>query len=459
MDILLTHAYFLAEDPVEQRIMKPYAPLGILSIASYLKQHGFEAILFDTTFRTMSEFEECITRWKPRMVGISINMMTKFSALKMIAIAKSSGAFVIAGGPEPASYCEDYLAHGVDVVVVGEGELTVAELLHRTSSSSFDLADIEGIVFRRSDGQIIRTRPRAFIADYDQLPIPDRSQIDMAPYLNAWKTRHGVSSLSLITMRGCPYTCRWCSHAVYGESYRRRSPRLVVDEIEQLLAGYAPDMLWFADDVFTISHKWLFELEKELNNRKISLKYECISRADRINNEVALSLKNTGCARLWIGSESGSQQILDAMSRGVRVEEVQSATGLLQKHGIEVGMFIMLGYPEETREDIERTIKHVKASRPEIVLTTLAYPIKGTPFYQDVETRLQIPEVRWSEMNDRMVDFSGRYSKRFYWYANRRVIQEGAWSRLLRKEPKDWFGIAASFAKAKVAHIGMMLTG
>ena len=457
MEILLTHGYFLGDDPIEQRIMKPYVPLGILSIGTYLSQKGFAVKIFDSTFQSIDAFQNYMQIHKPPVVGIYINMMTKFSALKMISIAKLFGAIVVVGGPEPASYAEEFIDHGVDIVVIGEGEITLESVLHQIRIGSSDYSEIDGIIFRE-DGNIIRTEPRAFISELDQLPIPDRSQIDVTPYLEAWQKHHGYTSLSVISMRGCPYTCSWCSHAVYGESYRRRSAHLVADEIELLQSTFHPDLFWFADDVFTINHKWLFDFEKELLQRKIKIKYECITRADRMNESVVSAMKNTGCIRLWIGSESGSQKILDSMSRGVQVEQVQSMTKLAQKNGIEVGMFIMLGYKDEISDDIERTIRHLKIARPEHVLTTIAYPIKGTAFYQEIESRLEIPQTDWSEWNDRMIDFTGRYSKKYYWYANRRIVNEAKWSRLMNNEQKDWFSIGLSFSKAKLAQIGMKLS-
>lgn len=438
--------------------MKPYTPLGILSISAYIEAQGFKTEVFDSTFRSLNEFENYVAQHLPPVVGIYINMMTKFTALKMIAIAKKHGATVIIGGPEPAFYAKEFLGHGADIIVVGEGEVTVTDLMKKIRSGKDDLRTIDGIIFQNDHGDIIHTAPRKFIDDIDSLPFPDRSKIDLHEYIHAWNKRHHNSSLSVISMRGCPFTCKWCSHAVYGESYRRLSPKLFVDEIKLLMTTYKPDAFWFADDVFTINHKWFFEFEKELKQRNLSIKYECITRADRMNEDVIQSLKATGCFRLWIGSESGSQRILDAMSRGVKVEQIQSMTRLAQRHGIEVGMFLMLGYQNETVDDIEKTIEHVKSTKPDLVLTTLAYPIKGTKFYEEIKDHIQLPKLEWSEWNDRMIDMRHRYPKRFYWFANRRVINEATVSRMVNGQKKKLRTLATSFIKAKVAQAGMYLT-
>ncbi len=450
-DILLTHGYLLSRDAVEQRVMRPYVPLGILSIATYLDARGWSTSVFDSTFREPADFERLLESSHPPVVGISVNMMTKTNALAMAAMAKNHGAFVIVGGPEPAFYAEEFLSRNVDLVVIGEGELTTEQVLSTLKGGQRDFAHVPGVVFRNRDGVLVRTDPREHLPSLDVLPIPDRRKVDLEEYLRAWKSRHGTTSLSMITMRGCPFTCTWCSHAVYGESYRRRSASLVVEELHQLQERYHPDAFWFADDVFTINHPWLTAFVEELHRRQLSIRYECITRADRMNEQVVHALRDSGCMRLWIGSESGSQRILDAMSRRVSVEQVRAMTKLAQQNGIKVGMFIMLGYAGETREDIEQTVNHLRLCRPDQVLTTIAYPIKGTAFYRQVEDRLLLPQLPFEQWNDRMIRISGRYSRRFYWFANRRVINEAAWSRLMKPPYRSFGKAAVSYMKAKAA--------
>lgn len=458
MDILLAHAYFLADDPAEQRVMKPYAPLGILSIAAYLDQQHFTSGVFDSTFRSLNEFVSLVQREHPPFVGISINMVTKFRAIEMMHIAKKAGSCVIVGGPEPVYYAEQFLQEGADIVVIGEGEATVEEILTAGTENRESWKEIHGLVFRDDAGQIVRTPARTPFSDLDQLPLPARSKIDLSPYLSAWRGRHGFSSLSLISMRGCPYTCTWCSHAVYGVSHRKRSPIRLVDEIEQIVKQYAPDALWFADDVFTINHPWLYSWAEEMERRGIHVPYECITRADRMNEQVVQTLKSTGCTRVWIGSESGSQRILDAMDRKVTVEQVQKMCRLAREHGIQVGMFIMLGYTGETRADIEETVDHVRRSRPDHLLTTLSYPIRGTTYYDTVQEEITLPEVPFSLWNDRMIAVGGRYSNRFYWFAHRRLANEASLARIRSRGGYRWRDTLVPLLKSRVAKAGMLLT-
>jgi anaerobic magnesium-protoporphyrin IX monomethyl ester cyclase len=221
----------------------------------------------------------------------------------------------------------------------------------------------------------------------------------------------------LITARGCPYSCRWCSHSTFGKTHRRRSVTAVADEVEWLIDRYHPDMFWYADDVFTIHTSWTLNYRTELKRRGVHLPFECITRADRMTGEIADALAEMGCFRVWIGSESGSQRVLDAMERGVKIEQVQTAVELAKSRGIEAGMFLMWGYGEEQLEDIEATVAHVRACQPSIFLTTVAYPLKGTGFYKEVQDRLVAPPS-WSASTDRDLQIRGRHSRRYYKFAD-----------------------------------------
>ena len=262
--------------------------------------------------------------------------------------------------------------------------------------------------------RVVSTAARVRVPDIDSLPFPDREAIDHGLYLDAWKTHHGASSINLITARGCAYKCNWCSHAVYGHSHRRRSPANVADEMQWIIDRYDPDQVWYADDVFTISHPWLASYTAELKRRGIHRPFETITRADRLQNEGAAALlRELGCYRIWIGSESGSQKILDAMQRGVKVEQVRHACRLAHAHGIEVGMFLMWGYEGEEIEDIAATVEHVKQSNPDVFFTTVSYPIKGTGYYDKVRDRVELP-IAWAEASDRDFVIAGRRGKDYY---------------------------------------------
>jgi radical SAM superfamily enzyme YgiQ (UPF0313 family) len=286
-------------------------------------------------------------------------------------------------------------------------------------------ADVAGVCYRDGAGAMAITGPARQLSDLDAQPWPDRERVDIDQYLRAWRERHGAGSVSLITARGCPYHCRWCSHSTYGKTHRRRSPKAVVDEVEWIANRYQPEQLWLADDVFTIHHGWLRDYAVEMKRRGLRIPFECITRADRMNAPVAAQLAELGCSRVWIGSESGSQRILDAMERGVSVGQVREAVGQLRAHGIQTGMFLMWGYEGEELSDIEATYEHVKTCRPDVFFTTVSYPIKGTPYYDQVAPKL-VQLAPWRGSSDREVRIRGRHSRRFYQMADQLLRSETA---------------------------------
>ena len=296
-DLLLTHGYVLAEDPKEQLIMKPYVPLGILYLAAFLERAGFAVEVFDTTFRRFADLEERLKSGPPSVVGFAANLMTRANVVRLARVAKESGWTVLFGGPEPPNWAEQYLDAGGDVVVDGEGEETLAELLPLLRAHGPDpaaLSRVNGLVFRDASGALVRTPPRAKVADLDSLPWPAREKVDVARYLETWRKAHGAGSLSLITARGCPFRCNWCSHGVYGWSHRRRSPAAVADELAHLVAAFRPEQVWYADDVFNIKPSWLVEYADELDRRGLHVPFECICRADRMTEEAAAALARRG---------------------------------------------------------------------------------------------------------------------------------------------------------------------
>jgi anaerobic magnesium-protoporphyrin IX monomethyl ester cyclase len=465
MKILLTHAYFLGEDLKEQEIMRPYPPLGILYLAAYLEERGVPATVFDSTFASQSALEGHLLDARPDVVGIYTNLMTKLNVLRLMRFIRSqsalSGTRVVLGGPEVTHHADKFLEHGADVIVVGEGEETMHALVSawshggREAGADDALGDVAGIVFRDRDGRVVRSAPRALLRSLDELPMPKRDALDLAPYLDAWRARHGMNAVSVSTMRGCPYSCRWCSRAVYGETYRRRSPRLVAEEVQAIVDRYHPDSLWFVDDVFTINHRWLEELTLEFERRGLRVPYECITRADRLDERSVKLLRRSGCFRVWIGAESGSQKVLDAMDRRVKVERVRDVIQLSKKHGIETGTFIMLGYPGETEADIDATIEHLKLADPDQFTITVAYPIKGTPYYEEVRDDI-VDQRPWEASTDRDLELRRPHSPLYYKLAVARVVHEVRSFQLARRA-----GGAPSLAAARhrvramVAHAGM----
>ncbi|MGA3348776.1 MAG: radical SAM protein [Candidatus Sulfotelmatobacter sp.] len=438
--------------------MKPYPPLGILYICSHLREKGVNAEVFDSTFSSRQKLFDLLQQGPPSVLGVYANLMTRSNVVEILNVAKDAGWRTLVGGPEPSAYVQEYLAAGADVVVIGEGELTLEELVPALRDHAFDkLHQIDGIAFRSPDGSVVRTKPRAQIGDIDAQPWPARESIDMAKYVEVWRKHHGMGSVSLITARGCPYHCRWCSHEVFGKTHRRRKPVSVADELEWLIDRYQPQMAWMADDVFTIHHGWLFQYADELKRRGLKLPFECISRADRLNLKIVETLAEMGCFRVWIGSESGSQRILDAMERGVTVEQVQSSVALCRSAGIQTGMFLMWGYEGEDLSDIEATVEHVKKTDPDIFFTTVSYPIKGTPYFSDVAERVESLKP-WQESSDREFKVRDRHSREFYRFADKLLRSEVELERLTHRPNADDAALASLRCGIAEARAGLQAT-
>ncbi len=461
VDILLTHGYYVYDDVREQAIMKPYPPLGILYLASHLKAQGFDARVFDPTFLGREALRRHIQETRPPVVGLYCTMGTRKNALEIARFCKGQGCIVVAGGPDSANYAEKYLQRGVDVVVVGEGEKTLEGLLpHLARHGATGTEPIAGIVFRTDTDRVVRTPSRGFIRDLNAQPWPDRDAIHMSKYLDVWRERHGMSAVSLITARGCPYTCAWCSHAVFGCTYRHRSALSVADEIEWIHDRYHPDMLWFADDVFTLNRQGVLALAAELERRGLRIPFEATSREDRLDEEMVQTLAKMGCFRLWLGCESGSPRVIAAMDRGVSSERTIRMAHLLQKYGIEVGMFIMLGYEGEEFQDLRQTMDMLQRARPDTYLTTVAYPIKGTPYYERVAERV-IARKEWEEGADWDNTVAGRHSRRYYQAAMRWMAGQVAWAKQRHIKPpekRDYRVLVRAVANAGIGRLGMWLT-
>jgi anaerobic magnesium-protoporphyrin IX monomethyl ester cyclase len=456
IDILLGHAYFLKYDIIEQRVMKPYPPLGILYLSAYLKRAGLSLEVFDSTFRDYADFESMVKRLKPRIVGLYANIITREHVFQLTKIAKANGVeFVIAGGPDAGEWCERYFENGIDIIGTNEGELTLEELIPSIQKNGMNnLESVRGIIFQKN-GRVQRTPPRPAITDLDSLPWPDRDVLNLDEYFKAWKSHHGESSVSLITARGCPFHCAWCSSEVFGHTHRQRSAKNVVDEMLMLKERYSPDIMWLSDDVLTINKKWTQDFIQEVRARNAQRPYECLSRVDLVDREILQGLRDTGCFRVWYGAESGSQKVLDSMRKGTTVEQVREAARITQEVGMQAGFFILLGYPDETTADIRMTIDFLKETRPDVVGTSVAFPIKGTEFYQRVENQI-IPNDNWSSRNQNKLLFNGKYPRLYYYFAARWLVKEVNIDKMWRMPKRPYMKIAIETAKMLVARAGVV---
>ncbi|HWE64883.1 MAG TPA: radical SAM protein, partial [Chloroflexota bacterium] len=370
---------------------------------------------FDSVFQTGEEaLAETMQRLDPAIVGVSALVIGRDTAREQIRLAKEQGRTVIAGGPDPSIVPGTYLRYGADYVVMGEGEYTALELMDSlTGRSGRAVEEIQGIAYLR-DGELRFTKARDKIKDLDSLPWPARDLLDMAPYFTAWRNRHGYSSVHLLTSRGCPFRCNWCSKGVYGKTFRARDPHDVAKEMRWLVDAYQPERLWIADDLIGVQKKWVSAWKDAVLEADATIPFECLSRADLLTPQMVHELRQIGCFRIYFGAESGSQRILDAMQKDTNVEDIYAAAAMLKEAGIERGFFMMLGYPPEDRSDIKLTIKMLMEIVPEMVGFSVAYPLEGTPFHEKVKAQMPVQTQQWRGGNENRVLFDATYSTRFY---------------------------------------------
>jgi len=427
--LLFSHSYFYRFDPKQWKAQQPYPPLATILAAAYLREAGHTVALFDTSLREDPlEVRNALQQHKPDYFIIyddGFNYLTKMcltnmreAACKMSREAKGHGCIVIMNSSDASDQYDYYLKNGVDYVVRGEGEETLKALLDCLEKKE-DVSLVDGIAFLRSD--VVVTRSRVIMKDLDSLPLPAWDLVDVESYKRIWLAKHGYFSLNLATTRGCPFKCNWCAKPIYGNRYNSRSPEHVVREIGMLISKYAPDHFWMSDDIFGLKPGWIQHFRDLVRSKNLKFKYKIQSRVDLLLQEDTIdALAESGAATVWVGAESGSQKILDAMDKGTTIKEIEDASVLLRRKGIRTGFFLQFGYPGETRDDIEKTIAMVLKLMPDEIGISVSYPLPGTKFYEKVKDQLSLKQ-NWSDSDDLSMMYSGTYPPEFYKILHRYV--------------------------------------
>ncbi|MDL1902174.1 radical SAM protein [Anaerolineae bacterium CFX9] len=425
-DILFGQSYYLRFDPKLYDAMQPYPPLGTLYAASVMRERGYRVALFDAMLAHGTEaWAAALDQYQPRYAVLfedNFNYLSKMSllrmreaAFRMIDAAKARGCVVIACGADMTDHAEKYLEHGADYVLIGEGDETIAELIdHLEGRISVALEDVRGIAWRDGDGTVRRTLPRPVIARLDSLPFPAWDLVDRDKYRTVWLEHHGYYSMNLVTTRGCPFHCNWCAKPIWGQRYNVRSAVNVVEEMAWLKERFNPDHIWFMDDIMGIQDRWIEEFADELDRRKLRIPFKSLNRVDLLlRGKTIPALARAGAKIVWVGAESGSQKILDAMEKGTRVEQIYEATRQLHAHGVRVAFFLQFGYPGETREDIELTLRMVRDLMPDDIGISVSYPLPGTKFYNAVRHELG-ERANWIDSQDMAMLYQGPFRTEFY---------------------------------------------
>lgn len=450
--ILLGQSYYLRFDPKLWEALQPYPPLGTLYAASWLRQHGYEVALFDAM---LAESEEAwavsLDEHKPQFAVIyedNFNYLSKMcllrmreAAFKMIDMAKARGCTVILCGADATDHYADYLAHGADYCILGEGEETLLELLSQLERKN-EAGNIVGVASRTT----LHATRRPDITDLDKLPFPAWDLVDVEKYRSIWLKRHGYFSMNMVTTRGCPYHCNWCAKPIWGQRYNSRSPGNVVAEMKWLKENFAPDHIWFADDILGLKPNWIEKFAARLQEADAVIPFKCLQRADLVNAKTASALAQAGCKTVWLGAESGSQKVLDAMDKGDKVEDIYNAARLLRANGIEVGFFLQFGFPGETWSDVQKTLKMVRECAPDDIGISVSYPLPGTKFYERVKLELG-EKQNWVDSEDLAMLYRGPFPTEFYRILHGRVHYEfRAWKALRKPSVKALVNVPRNLA-------------
>jgi anaerobic magnesium-protoporphyrin IX monomethyl ester cyclase len=446
LKIQVGHSYFLRYDRKQWERGKPYPPLATIQVAALLRQMGHEISLFDAMLADgVEDYAGSVDAAAPDLVVIyedNFNYLTKMclsrmreAACQMIGEARARGARVIVAGSDASDQPDAFLAAGAHAVLIGEGIAALTELVQRLErdpqiESAEWVAGMTGIATVVSE-QTHVTRIGAMPPDARLTLRPAWDLLDIERYRKLWHERHGYFSLNMAASRGCPFRCNWCAKPIWGNHYKQRSAQDMAAEMTYLKRTFQPDHIWMADDIFGFHIDWVSEFAEHLSAADGSVPFTIQTRADLISERMASALKRAGCAEAWIGAESGSQRILDAMTKGTTVGELIAARERLGALGIRVGFFIQLGYLGEQLSDLLATRELVARAAPDDIGVSVSYPLPGTKFYEQVKAQLG-KKTHWDESNDLAMMFRGAYDSDFY-----RRVRDLLHEQVLLRQTKD----------------------
>ena len=432
-NILFTHSYFLSFDPKQWALGQPYAPLGTLYAAALMRDNGYKVSLFDTMLvGNPAEIEPSIEQNKPDFFVIyddGFNYLTKMcltnmreAAFSMCKMAKAAGCTVIVSSSDSTDRYTEYLNEGADFVIIGEAEHTLLELCDFIGEGQNNFSSINGLAYKNNHS-IIKTPARPVLKDLDSMPLPAWDLINVDEYRRMWHKNAGFFSINMSTTRGCPFKCNWCAKPIYGNRYNSRSPQNVITEIKLLKERYAIDHIWFCDDIFGLKPGWMAEFAQLIKQENIVIRFKIQSRADLLDNEkIVEALATSGCENVWIGAESGSQKVLDAMDKGITIKQIREATALMKAQGIKPSFFIQFGYPGEMKDDIALTIAMINELLPFEIGISVSYPLPGTSFYEKVKNELK-KKTNWTDSDEMALLFTNTFPANYYKQLHRYVHQ------------------------------------
>lgn len=426
VDVLLVNPYVLARHDARMASYRPYPPLGLMYLGAVLREAGFEVEIYDATFKDGDGrvAERLRQGPRPRVVGVFAMNSFRDDALVAIKHMKEQGLTIFAGGPDPSIYDQEYLNAGADVVVRGEGEQAILELLaafqvrpKETSAPQHPadaaLLQISGVSILSRDALHQRAPDRPASKSMDELPSPAYDLIDLHRYADEWRKVHGYASIQFMTSRGCPFSCTWCARPIFGRKYRQYSADRAAEEIEHLVDKYGIEHLWLFDDTFVVRREWVEGFCDAITERGVKVRWECLARVDLVDGDLLERMKRAGCERINFGFESGSQRVLDRMKKGTTTTDARRVAAEMHRLGITMGGYVLMGYPGEEWTDLEATIQLLKDIQPVDYSTSVALPMPGTEFYGLVKDML-LKDQEWAKNDADDIIWESPYSRGYY---------------------------------------------
>jgi anaerobic magnesium-protoporphyrin IX monomethyl ester cyclase len=403
--------------------MQPYLPLGTLYAATALRGSGISVSVFDAMLsHPETGFAELMSEEMPRIAVVyedDFNFLSKMCLTRMREVAwfmageaRKHGAVTIIHGSDSTDNPEEFLANGFDYVLCGEAEQALIELCTAILQKS-EIPALDGLIRKDKQGHLVRSNHGlAKNPDWVELPLPSRELVSLTPYRDAWTKAHGYFSTNMVASRGCPFRCNWCAKPISGNRFQQREAGAVAGEMS-LLKQAGAEHIWFGDDVFALNRHWVKDFAMEVTKRHAALPFKVQSRADLMHEDTVKNLKIAGCDEVWMGVESGSQSILDAMDKGITLEQVTTARQRLKSEGIRACFFLQFGYPGETWKELQETIALVRKLRPDDIGISFSYPLPGTPFFYRVQEHLG-EKRNWRDSDDLCIMFKAAYTTEFY---------------------------------------------
>lgn len=377
-------------------------PLGLAYLATSLEKANINVKILDANVHNLSQEQiiEKIKELKPNIIGITVyTSLIKYIKKLGKNIKLNSNAMLILGGPHPTVMPEQCLRElSADLIILNEGEITIVEICKKYNKKINLLERINGVAYLKNK-KYIQTASRKLIADLDSVPFPARHLLPVTKYKTLGINRTPFATI--LTSRGCPGKCIYCTKAMFGFQCRQRSPENIMKEIRQLKTKYKIKELDFMDDTFTLNRNRVIKLCNMMIKEKINIPWRCSGgvRVDMVDQELLNKMKEAGCNQVSFGVESGDDEILKKIGKELNTEQIRKAFNAAKKAKIETTGFFMLGLPHDNIETMNKTIEFSIELNPDYAQFTITSPLPGTALWNWVKNNGTFLIKDMSELN------------------------------------------------------------